>query len=552
MATSNSKLPISDNARCDCKIVAIEILLIASLFALHAGWHAPEVNEPNYLAKAKQYWNPDWCSGDFFLNSADAHVVFYWTFGWTTCVLPLPTAALIGRLLTCLLLAIGWQRLSSSIVPRSFFAAISAGLLVCLNHRFHMAGEWIVGGVEAKGFAYALVMLGLAQIVRHRWNLAWICLGAATAMHVLVGGWSLIAAFAVCTITHSRSDEPSFSSMLGGLTVGASLALVGLIPAVGLDRGVDPDIVDRAARVLVFHRLPHHLNPEKFFYAKDAFPALTEFGLRFIVMCGVWALLWWLCRGNERLRRANQFVGVAVLIAALGITLGTLTAGNPSLAAALLRFYWFRLADVMLPAGAALSAICLLQRIGSQSQLRSVAVLGVALAAVTWHYVLVGMNHWMMPAPAADLKLLTEKKLAKNLGRENYDQLLHTRYRDWLDICRAAREKTPADSIFLTPRRAHTFKWHASRSEVITWKEVPQDAVSVVDWWDRMRDIYRIDGQKGLLPSLTELSPEKIADIHKTYHCDYLLTWAGPPLDLPLIYNNESFALYRLVNDNAP
>lgn len=552
MATSHSELPIHDERRCHCALVVFEMLLIAAVFALQAGWNAPEVNEPNYLAKAKHYWNPDWCEGDFFLESADAHVVFYWTFGWTTQFMSLPAAAIVGRLLTCLLLAIGWQRLSSAVVSCKLFSVLSAALMVCLNDRFHMAGEWIAGGVEAKGFAYALVMLGLAQIAKNRWNWAWLLLGAATAMHVLVGGWSLIAACAVWIIGSRRPETPSFISMLRGLLVGAALALIGLLPALELDRGVDPDIVDRAARVQVFHRLPHHLNPDQFFFAKDNFPALTDFGLRFVVMGGVWAVLWWLCRGNERLRRVNYFVAAAITIAAIGVTFGTITSGNQSLAASLLRFYWFRLADVMLPVGAALCVVCLLQQIGKEWRLASTALAGIFLAGVSWHFVLIGMQHWQSPASPADLKLLTDKKTEKSLSADQYRHWLQGRQEDWLGVCRAAREKTPTAALVLTPRRAHTFKWYAERSEVVTWKEVPQDAVSVAEWWDRVRAIYKQSGRKGLVQSLTELSPEKIKDIRESYGFDYLVTKAEPPLDFPVVYSNDSYALYKITDDEAP
>ena len=51
------------------------------------------------------------------------------------------------------------------------------GAVRLLIERFHMAGEWVIGGVEAKGFAYVLVFLGLEAVVRNRWNRAWLLLG---------------------------------------------------------------------------------------------------------------------------------------------------------------------------------------------------------------------------------------------------------------------------------------------------------------------------------------------------------------------------------------
>ena len=38
---------------------------------IHAGWRLPDVNEQNYLGKAKHFWQPEWCEGDFFLETAE-------------------------------------------------------------------------------------------------------------------------------------------------------------------------------------------------------------------------------------------------------------------------------------------------------------------------------------------------------------------------------------------------------------------------------------------------------------------------------------------------
>jgi len=105
---------------------------------------------------------------------------------------PVPLAW-TGRILTWLLLAWAWRRLSFAIVPRAWCSVLTAALFGCLMERCHMAGEWVIGGVEAKGFAYVFVFLGLESLVRNRWNRAPLLFGAAGAFHVLAGGWSAVA-----------------------------------------------------------------------------------------------------------------------------------------------------------------------------------------------------------------------------------------------------------------------------------------------------------------------------------------------------------------------
>src|SRR5690606_21616877 len=60
--------------------------LLLLLFLAYSFWcrPVPSVNEPHYLTKAKHYWQPSWCAGDFFLESSNPHLVFYRTVGALT------------------------------------------------------------------------------------------------------------------------------------------------------------------------------------------------------------------------------------------------------------------------------------------------------------------------------------------------------------------------------------------------------------------------------------------------------------------------------------
>jgi hypothetical protein len=45
----------------------LEIALIFLLLFIEGAWPVPDSNEPHYLAKARHYWDADWCADDFFL-----------------------------------------------------------------------------------------------------------------------------------------------------------------------------------------------------------------------------------------------------------------------------------------------------------------------------------------------------------------------------------------------------------------------------------------------------------------------------------------------------
>ena len=143
-----------------------KLRLVFAVFFLHGAWPMPDDNETGYVIKAQHYWNPDTFKTDFFANSADAHLVYYWAFGWlTTLGWSLTTVAWIGRITTWLMLAISWRGLSWAIIRRPWIAVLSAELFLFLCERGQMAGEWIAGSVEAKGFAWAFVLWALTALV---------------------------------------------------------------------------------------------------------------------------------------------------------------------------------------------------------------------------------------------------------------------------------------------------------------------------------------------------------------------------------------------------
>ena len=105
-----------------------EIAAIFAIFFIQGAWPVPDVNEAHYLGKATHYWIPHWIENDFFLNSADTHRVFYLTFGWLSLFLAPPALAWVGRILTWLLLAWSWRRLSVTLVPRRWFSVLSGAM----------------------------------------------------------------------------------------------------------------------------------------------------------------------------------------------------------------------------------------------------------------------------------------------------------------------------------------------------------------------------------------------------------------------------------------
>jgi hypothetical protein len=243
------------------------------------------------------------------------------------------------------------------------------------------------------------------------------------------------------------------------------------------------------------------------------------------IACGVTYRLLPVSSGERRLR---WFVIAAVMLAVAGCVVAWATADEQRTAARLLRFYWFRMTDVMLPLGMALAWVGYGYWRAHRPGAIGACCLLAAAALATAH---------LGSAALTNAGLLSERSASPSEVA-------------WRQTCQWVRHHTPQDACFLTPRLQSTFKWHAQRSEVVTWKDIPQNAAGIVEWWDRMQAVH-VEGRPGSrdyrwLGSLAEHGPERLRELGQTYNADYLLVPSQPSLNLPAEHRNEWYTVYRL------
>lgn len=506
----------------------VEVLLIVLVLFAVGGDPPPSVNEPHYLCRLKHYWNPEWCAGDMFLESPDTQLVFIWLMGWLTKFVSLTATAWIGRLLAWTLLAWAWQQLSWRCIPRRFAAVLSAALWATLLNLAHLAGEWVVGGVEAKCFAYALVLLALDQLVSGRWNRVWLLMGAACAFHPLAGGWSTVVAAGIWLLTERRTAP--LGSMLPGIAGGGLLALVGILPAVALTWNSPAEIVAQANVIYVFERLPHHL-------ALLHLPE-DEISLRLLRHGMLLVALWGLARWIQTVDRVNdasddepvdpralglmaRFAWGGVLLALVGFAIEIVLWNDAELVARLLKYYWFRLTDVAAALAVALNATGVIAIGIERRRWWGPGLLLATLALAGSHIVSLSLARYAEPTPRADRKLIDSAA--------------------WANACDWVAKNTPISARFLTPRIASSFKWRTGRPEVVTFKDIPQDAPGIVEWNRRLRDIFYINkgGEPEALKSLGSLPAARLQQIVDEYNIDYILAEGDVRLPFPIVYPTD-------------
>jgi hypothetical protein len=582
----NSEDTDSVNQQTSCRQVLAEIVLIFAVFAIQGAWPVPEVNESHYLGKVIHYWNPGWLGGDFFMESPDTHKVFCLTFGWLSLWLPPTALAWTGRILAWALLAWAWRRLSFAIVPRAWWSVLTAALFTCLVERCNMAGEWVIGGLEAKPFAYVFVFLGVEALVRNRWNWAFVLFGAAAAFHVVVGGWAAVAAgvawlllrfllrlqkaarnftdagpSSAATTGRGFTEPPALRTLWPGIVVGLLLALPGLVASLALDWGTDRDTIRTAHQIYVFERLPHHLTLSGM---------RPDFILRLALLWAFWLLLG---RWSRRVPLAEDerrsifslraFVAGAVAISLAGAVVNSLMFFDRALAADLLRYYWFRLTDIALPLGVALEGVALLANSVAMRQ-QNGNVAENSRGPTARGGCSRGLRGPLAPGYCRVVSIrlllaLTILVAVLHVGSYVPDRVVPAAPRsykgacfaDWRAACRwvADSGKIPPEARFFVPRLGQTFKWYAGRSDVVNWKDVPQNARSLSEWRDRIQTIYATGFPEGprWYDPLALVGAERLRELGAKYDADFVITERTDPLvKLDVVYQNDTYVIYRL------
>lgn len=487
----------------------------------------PAVNEPHYLVKARHYWQPDWCAGDLFLESSNPHLVFYQTFGWLTEVMSFEAAALVGRVIALLLLAIGWDRLVSLCVAGRWTSLATAWLFLLLQAYGNFAGEWLVGGVESKVVAYAFVMWGCGLLLNGRPKTGGALIGAAVSFHPVVGAWCVVGIACAVPLTRLkrlRTGAVTSETMVSELrrlapavACGLLCSLPGLIPAVAMLSHPDTSIALRADIIQVAIRLDHHLDPYMFpwkAYGWYAAMIVVWLGIRFRVP------------GDGSGKWLDAFTWVAL---AIGVV-GWVAAAGPrpithlpllSLRIKLLKLYPFRIADLSVPFALAVAVV----------QMVTVRAAGTS-----------GNRRRMLIAAAFVASLLLPG------ADKNPSRMTPSVRADWIAALGWIKSETTHEIVLWMPDEDWAVKWFCERPEYVNFKDCPQDAAGIVEWYERR---VRLAEWKRAAAADGRLSIEELAELHEQTGITHVVASRIGPVDLEPVYANASFRAYDIAGLNG-
>lgn len=570
-------------------LAVVALLSLRLLLKLNMAW-----NEVDVLPSAKQYANPTWIPRDWLLNlPSDHRMLFEAVFGRLIASWGFLASSIAGRLLCYCLVASGLVLIGRklglnllllllavslflapndyrSLAAQAWFLEgnnvkwvadalmlLSIGLML-LGKRLGLglplpllllavslflrgnngqglpqglaAGEWLVGGFEAKAVAYGLILLAIGLMLRRCYRLMALLLGLATSFHVLVGGYTFLTVLGWLVLRRkTRLQSLRELGWIVAIYLAASaFAIKLLLEQLFLPTSTGPLL---PSYIYVFLRNPHHLNPLS--WASDWWVNLMAYLLILLSSVGV---IW---RNRPFGKLSEQYVARMglfefTLISLIPFILGLAIAPFDS-QGRLLQYYPFRLGDVMLPLNTCLLFACALKQTFARKARWALLLVCILL-----------LNCIVRP----QFVIFQDSVQAIRQFPSEQQEVDP----EWKNLCDWVRNNTPKDAIFVSPPVEFVnFTWLAERPTIAKFKLVPNTKAAILPWYERLCDLsgsFRwLDVLKNFGKQLSDgynrLTTSQAEALMVKYQADYLVTRIQHQLNLPVAYSNQFYILYK-------
>ncbi|MBN1953163.1 MAG: hypothetical protein JW801_18305 [Bacteroidales bacterium] len=494
----------------------VEILYLFIVLVLLAFPYHIDFNEMDVLPYARSVYNKHWLPADWYLNlDIPYRYLFSYSIGFLAEAFGWMATIFIGRFLSYLLFAIALRELSRILnAGKLYFLFFLAWAVYIKVFRFGMgdAGEWIVGGLESKVFAYSFAMLSLAAFIKKRNNPGMVYAGLALSFHLLVGIYNIFCLLPVVLLNQAKDIKSVLKSAYLFVIMG-SLGLYGIFYQLFK---AAPEGYSSGWDIYVTVRVGSHTLPD--------FSAKTWI---LLLLFTVGVIFFILKSKKQEVKAMGGYAVFSVLILVIGLVIYQLPGGVPYM-----RYYFFRFSDVMLPQLFLLMLAAFLSEgsIGAflVRQVRYVKPLAFILAGI---FCLSGIS-----------KLIKEGTL--NAGTFLERTLPDKKMAAWI------RTNTDTEDVFIIDPGDFYFYINCERPSFVSWKHSPQNSKDIMEWYARLKrlnhgnDFSDLAEIRKSYKSLNEYELLMILNDYPDVH--YLLVPQPTDLHLPLVYKTGKSVLYSL------
>ncbi len=485
-------------------------------------------NEVITLTYAKHFMNKNWIPDDLFMNQNPGYMFLFSVIaGSLARFLPLTVVSVVIRILATVGFSYLLMKIAETFHENSFVMVIF--LFFFLRFQSIVAGEWILALSEGKTFSYIFALFSLVYFIRSDYAPTFIFLGLSLSFHVLVGAYASISMLLMFLINISRLRR-EYIQILKKIYFFFIFSSFGIFAAVqNIFKQVNMDRI-QLARIAVTIREAHHQIPSE--WTGDRW-------IIKLIMCVVGLVIIFIFVKDNKYRMLSSF-GLSTLVFFL---VGFLVFWSGKLH--LLKYFWFRFPDTILPFVGFLATISIAIKIITTMNfvtLRQVMSRSITLAILVFV---------MLAFVSGAMKF---RKSIRQIIADPMYFYLQSNEEAIKDTMLWIRANTDKASKFLVSPFIDDFYVGAERGAFVLFKAGPLTESAYEEWYKRLRICngnndftkYGWKNQQEVEEKFYSFSETDLRRIASEYDMQYYVGLKGRQLPFQVEYSNSKYAVYSL------
>ena len=473
-------------------------------------------NEMDVIPYGRAFYNEDWLKNDWYLSLKTPYRFlfsypigfFYDNFGFLKTIY-------VGRIISYILIAISATKLVNTISFNKSFIYYLLALAVFFYY-FSLglgAGEWIVGGLDTKVFAYGFTLLSISYFIKNDIKKWLLFSGLTLSFHILIGFYNLLS-FLPLILVLRKNDHTYVNQIIKYLPFFIISGSIGIYGIIDLLINTTNSISNIGWDIYVNIRVPHHTIPSLF--SKKIWVFFILFSTTNIYI---------LLKTNiERLKLLSIYALSTVGISLAGLSV-FLFYGN----SIILRYYFFRFSDVILPL---LTIISISYFISEKIKATSDKIKNIS-----YYSTIIAISVFLI---FSIKQIYSEVKTISSV--ELYD----------LDMIAWVKNNTSTDDIFIVNPNSNMFYINYERPIFVSWKHSPQNNDDIIEWYNRLKLLnggIDFTTQSEVKSNYKNLTRNQVLEIQQSYkNLIYILVAKPKTLNFPIKHKTLNNTLYEITN----
>jgi len=473
-------------------------------------------NEMDVIPYGRALYNSNWLSNDWYLNlKIPYRFLFSYPVGYFSDIFGFLKTIYIGRLFSYLFFAISINKLINTIRSSQIFIYYLLALITFFSFFGHGsgAGEWMIGGLDTKVFAYGFVILSISYFIESEIKKWLIFSGLAISFHLLIGFYSLLSFLPLIIIYQTKSENyiKDTIKLLPYFIIPASIGIYGIIYQLIIASG---NISNIGWDIYVNIRVPHHTIPS----------VLSRKYWIFLVIFSSINIYIFIKTKIINIKYISIYTLTTVGISLLGLVVFFIF-GNSHI----LKYYFFRFADVMLPLLTLISITYFIIEELKTLPTKTKKLINFSIIIIVFSFF------------AFKIKLINSEYNSYS-NQKSYD----TEMIAWV------KNNTTANDIFIVNPNSDMFYINYERPMFVSWKHSPQNNNDIIEWYNRLK-LLNGGNDFSTLNEITtnyeNITENQILAIQKTYgNLRYIIMPKSKFLNFPILHETPINILYEISN----